>query len=314
MPFHFDGNLNLGGAGQINAAAKIGDDIRKWREEREQTEKEIGFADTVMKSAHADGRVSDEEYTDYLKMPANKKHSAALGQMANVADDFKRQQLAETILARRQIAEERNRPWSPSPETLKWAQEHGIAVLETSPHSVEYRDPNKNTNIHEPGSPAYDGAGNEIGVWEKGDKIKTTQKTKSDPMAAMLELQRTNEISGIDRQIADLQAELAKGNQKTGPDWNPLAEPYSDKLRGLLAKRAALSATGGRQPAAAPSMEAITGQQPLPGATTTPNVTAPAASSTAPVINNEADYAAIPAGGMYVDARDGKLKRKKAAQ
>jgi hypothetical protein len=283
MPFHFDGNLNLGGAGQINAAAKIGDDIRKWREEREQTEKEIGFADTVMKSAHADGRVSDEEYTDYLKMPANKKHSAALGQMANVADDFKRQQLAETILARRQIAEERNRPWSPSPETLKWAQEHGIAVLETSPHSVEY-------------------------------KIKTTQKTKSDPMAAMLELQRTNEISGIDRQIADLQAELAKGNQKTGPDWNPLAEPYSDKLRGLLAKRAALSATGGRQPAAAPSMEAITGQQPLPGATTTPNVTAPAASSTAPVINNEADYAAIPAGGMYVDARDGKLKRKKAAQ
>lgn len=310
MPFHlFD--VNLGGAGQIKAAAQIGDDIRKWREEREQTEKEIGFADTVMKSAHADGRISDEEFTDYLKMPANKKHSAALGQMANVADDFKRAQLAETILARRDIAAERNQQWSPPPETLKRLEDIGFTYAPTSPRSGNFV---RNNASPEPGAAVYDDEGNQIGVYDAKGKITKIGTTKADPQAAMLELQRTNEISGIDRQIADLQAELAKGNQKTGPDWNPLAEPYSDKLRGLLAKRAALSATGGRQPAAAPSMEAITGQQPLPGATTTPNVTAPAASPTAPVINNEADYAAIPAGGMYVDARDGKLKRKKAAQ
>lgn len=51
-----------------------------------------------------------------------------------------------------------------------------------------------------------------------------------------------------------------------------------------------------------------------PAPKTVPSTTPPAPASSAPVITSEQDYAAVPDGGLYMDARDGKLKRKKAAQ
>jgi hypothetical protein len=58
---------------------------------------------------------------------------------------------------------------------------------------------------------------------------------------------RTRELSllNLDTEIGKVSAEIANGNQKWGPDWNPLAESYKEKLIKLQAERDALGAGGG---------------------------------------------------------------------
>lgn len=315
MPFQLQ-NVNVGSDLRLKAALDIAENIRKERERREQTEKDIAFSDTTMKAALEDGRISDAEYADYLQAPANKKYSVAVAQMANVAEDFKRAQYADRLLAERAGQE----GWQPDPATLQRASELGFMYVPQSRRSGSWVN-TRAVDVPEPGKAVYDDEGNQIGVYDAKGKITKLPTRKSDDNPYMdPDFKRKTDLASLDRQIAELQGEIAQGNQKSGPDWNPLATPNADKLRGLLAKRKALESGSAAAALSEQQLEGVTAQAPLPGplpgkspppkAGGTP---APAPSATAPVINSEQDYASLPAGALYVDARDGTLKRKKAA-
>lgn len=234
MPFHLF-NVDLGGEGQLKAAQLIAENIRKDREKREQTEKEIAFSDTLMKSAHVDGRVSDEEYTDYLKKPANAKHSAAVAQMANIADDYKQKQLAARVLQFSQ--KNANQNWSPDPGTVKRLEAMGIVAAPTSPHSVQYMDTRKRGDQDEwtrldRDARAITGAG--LGEWAKAKN----HRIEDGKMVA--EIEGVEPPKGMDPTVARL-AGLAKPAKK-------LVAPVAE-YQALIGRYQALSQGDGAAPA-----------------------------------------------------------------
>jgi hypothetical protein len=124
MPFHLF-NVDLGGAGQLKAAELVSDNIRKWRKEREDTERELGFSDTIMKGAHQSGDLTDEDYADYLTKGATQKHGMAIAYQAQQADKLKKQ----VALAR--LAQYTRMPQtvSPDPTILKTLADHNFLYV-----------------------------------------------------------------------------------------------------------------------------------------------------------------------------------------
>jgi hypothetical protein len=83
---------------------------------------------------------------------------------------------------------------------------------------------------------------------------------------------RVRELSllNLDTEIGKVSAEIAKGNKKWGPDWNPMVESYKDQLIRLQAERDALAGggSGGGAAAGGVAVPAVDGVQAaaVPGA------------------------------------------------
>jgi len=130
-----------------------------------------------------------------------------------------------------------------------------------------------------------------------------------------LKVQEADELLG---EIASHRAEMAKGNKKRGPDWNPLA---SNRLKLIAAAEKKLRDMGMSQSDinSGPTKPADVGLdgRPRPSGRdrelayweSKRNETKPTELLTPPTITTDADYAKLPSGTLFT-APDGSIRRK----
>ena len=184
-----------------------------------------------------------------------------------------------------------------SAEEIARAKEAGAVPLRQSRGSFQYLKtggPGGAGELPQPGTAVLDDAGNQIGVWDAKGKISKVSAKSGGGMGDINDLKR----SQIDAQIAALRGELAQGNKKTGPDWNPLATDYEAQITGLEEQRRALGGDGSQKTSNVQRRTSNVEQKQVPAGT--------------PRISTAEEHAALAPGAVYIDARDGKTKRKKS--
>lgn len=218
-------NINeryVGGQYTIEAAQRVADALKKYGEEKKQTEFNSGVFDVIKDQ-------KDSQGNPYIPVEALEKwHSMNPDKQAGVLATAARREhedMQYRVAHQNQVRETLNL----SSEELANAGRAHVVPLRQSRGSFSY--------VPEvaPGTPALDAAGNQIGVYDAKGKI--TKLPKADPAVAIQEGVRKSELAGVDAHIASLESEMAKGEKKYGPDWNPLATPYVDQLAALRAKR-----------------------------------------------------------------------------